>query len=253
MEDAVVEIEDLWFFFNGHSVLENVNLAVTRGDFMAVIGPNGGGKTTLLKLMLGLLEPARGRLRVFGLTPHKAAPRIGYMPQNTGANNGMPVTVMTVVLMGRMKRWGGWFRFSREDRAAAGRCLERVGMWDHRRSRMDELSGGQRQRVFLARALAGEPELMLLDEPTANIDSQGQSELLDLFRELNKETTIILVSHDMMVVSSYTRSVACVNRQVHFHDRPEITGDMLKMAYHCPVELVAHGLPHRVLSVHSDD
>ena len=252
-DTPVIEVADLWFSYNGVPVLENVEMTVNAGDFLAVIGPNGGGKSTFLKLLLGLLEPNRGRIRVFGLPPKKAAPRIGYVPQDTGVNRSVPVSVMHVVLMGRMKGGGGWSRFSKEDQAVAEEALERVDMLKYSRRRMNELSGGQRQRVLVARAMVSSPEMLFLDEPTSSVDTKGQTEFYEFLRELNKTVTILVVSHDIMVLSGYIKSVACVSRNVHFHDRPEVTGQMLKEAYQCPVELIAHGLPHRVLPLHEDD
>jgi len=221
-------------------------------DFLAVIGPNGGGKTTLLKLMLGLLEPGQGSISILGLPPKEVARRIGYVPQEIGMNKSFPISVLHVVLMGRMKGGGGWWRFSKADRMFAQKALERVEMWEHRTYRLEELSGGQRQRVFLARALVAEPAILFLDEPTASVDTKGQADLYTFLKELNKAVTIVVVSHDLSIVSSYVKSVACVNQQLIFHDAPEITGEMLEMAYHCPVDLIAHGLPHRILRTHED-
>jgi zinc transport system ATP-binding protein len=152
-----------------------------------------------------------------------------------------------------MRGGGGWRRFSGPDKIAARQALERVEMWEYRKRRIGELSGGQRQRVFMARALVGEPKILLLDEPTASVDQKGQTDFYALLKELNENVTIVVVSHDLMVLSSYIKSVACVNQQVFFHDAPEITKDMLEMAYHCPVELIAHGVPHRVLPKHSGE
>ena len=250
MDGPVIEIKDVAFAYNGHPVLDQVNLTVRQGDFMAIIGPNGGGKSTLVKLILGLLKPGRGAISVFGHPPNRVTDTVGYVPQDFGLKNTMPVTVLDVVLMGRMSGWGGFRRFSHRDRTEALSILESVGMKDYPRAGMGQLSGGQRQRVLLARALVSKPELLVLDEPLSNIDTQGQSDFYAYLKKLNRTTTIVLVSHDLMVLSSYVKTVACVNRQVHFHDRPEITGDMLKAAYHCPVELIAHGLPHRVLPEH---
>ena len=253
MKAPIIKVRDVWFSYHKHPVLRDVNLSIYSGDFLAVIGPNGGGKTTLLKLMLGLLKPDRGSIRVLGLSPKEAAPRIGYVPQDIGINNSVPVTVHQVTLMGRMKGGGSWRRFTDQDKAEARRALERMEMWDLRRRKMSELSGGQRQRVLVARAMASKPELLVLDEPMANVDTQGQSDFYAFLKELNQTVTIIVVSHDFMVLSSYVQSVACVSRQVFYHDKPEITDDMLRMAYHCPVELIAHGLPHRVLPEHKDE
>jgi len=249
----VIEVCGVWFSFDGLPVLEDVNLTVKSGDFLAVIGPNGGGKTTLVRVMLGLLQPDRGRIRVFGGPPESALHRIGYVPQDIGLNVGFPISVEDVVLMGRLRGGGGWRPFGRADRKAVQEAMEQMRVWEFRRRHIGELSGGQRQRVFVARALVSNPEALILDEPTASVDTRGQTEFYHLLKELNRKVTIVVVSHDLMVLSSHVKSVACVNRQVFFHDAPEITRDMLEMAYHCPVELVAHGLPHRVLPAHQDE
>lgn len=252
IDSTIIEVRDLWFSFNGQPVLKSVNLSIHPRDFLAIIGPNGGGKTTLLKLMLGLLEPGQGSIKILGQYPKEVAPRIGYVPQEIGVNKSFPISVLHVVLMGRMRGGGGWWRFSKADRTAAQKALERMEMWKYRKHRMEELSGGQRQRVFVARALVAEPEILFLDEPTASVDTKGQADLYIFLKELNETVTIVVVSHDLSVVSSYVKSVACVNQQLIFHDAPEITGEMLEMAYHCPVDLIAHGLPHRVLRTHED-
>jgi zinc transport system ATP-binding protein len=252
MDSPVIEVRDLWFSFNGQPILKEVNLTINSGCFLAVIGPNGGGKTTLLKLMLGLLEPDRGTVRVLGVTPREASPRIGYVPQDIGVNSTFPISVFDVALMGRMHGGGGWWRFSKADRMVAQKALERMELREYSNQRMEELSGGQRQRVLIARALAAEPEILLLDEPTASVDTKGQSDLYEFLKKLNETVTIIVVSHDLSIVSSYVKSVACVNQQLIFHDAAEITGEMIEMAYHCPVELIAHGVPHRVLRNHKD-
>jgi zinc transport system ATP-binding protein len=248
----VVEIRDLWFSFNGVPVIKEADLSVRQKDFLALLGPNGGGKTTLLKLILGLLKPNRGTVRVFGKTPSQVVQRMGYMPQNVSFNRDFPITVLDVVLMGRLRHSRNWSGYTRNDRVAAQRALERVGMWEYRKRRVGELSGGQRQRAFIARALVTDSELLLLDEPTASVDTKGQTDLYALLKILNETVTIIVVSHDLSVVSSYVKCVACINQRVFYHDAAEITEDMLEMAYHCPVELIAHGLPHRVLRTHED-
>ncbi|MFC1821872.1 metal ABC transporter ATP-binding protein [Thermodesulfobacteriota bacterium] len=248
--ETIIEIRDLAFSFNGNPVLEGVNLTVKQGDFLAVIGPNGGGKTTLIKLILGLLKPEKGTIRVFGRSPKELSHNIGYVPQESGLHRSFPISVLDAVLMGRVRGGGGWRRLSRGDHIEAQKALERVDMWPLRRRRMGELSGGQRQRVFVARSLVTEPEILFLDEPMASVDAQGQTDFYSFLRELNKTVTVILVSHDLSIISSHVKSVACVNQQLIFHDAAEITGDMLDMAYCCPVDLIAHGKPHRVLRDH---
>ncbi|MFP4475739.1 MAG: metal ABC transporter ATP-binding protein [Desulfatibacillaceae bacterium] len=249
----VVEMENVVFSYDGAPVLQDVDLTVEDGEFCALIGPNGGGKTTLIKLMLGLLQPDAGTVRLLGREPKMSAALAGYVPQRVPADTGFPVSVMDVALMGRLRGPGGQFRFSGRDREAAREALERLGMWPHRHRRIGRLSGGQRQRVIIARALAAEPRVLFLDEPGSSVDPTGQADLYRLLRELNRTITIVLVSHEIMTLSSYVKSVACVNRKVHYHGSSEMTQDMLDMAYECPVELVAHGVPHRVLRTHDDD
>jgi zinc transport system ATP-binding protein len=256
MNRQVIEIHNLNFSFNGQAVLQDVDLDVKEGDFMAMIGPNGGGKTTLLKLMLGLLAADSGSIRVFGERPRAVSHRIGYVPQDVNINKDFPVSATDVVLMGKLKPGRGWSRHSQADRDAARDALIQVGMQEFCARRIGELSGGQKQRVFVARALITQPELLFLDEPTASIDTRGQREFYTLLKELNKQITIIVVSHDLMVVSEFVKSVACVNQRLHYHGHAELTGEMIELMYQCsaeevcPVELIGHGLPHRVLHDH---
>jgi zinc transport system ATP-binding protein len=248
--------------FGGVPVLENVNLDVERGDFLAVLGPNGGGKSTLLKVMLGLLRPDSGTVRVLGAAPGEAGGRIGYLPQHTHVSGSFPITVLDAVRMGTVSPGLGriaGFGSGRDEAGRARRALERVGMSEHAHRALADLSGGQKQRVFIARAVVDDPELLLLDEPTASVDSASRNSLFRLLSELNGDMTVVMVSHDISSLASGVKSVACVNRSLHFHHAPELTGEMFKMGYGgegelcCPVELVTHGdVPHRVLGRHHD-
>jgi len=251
MKTPIIEVSHLYFSYNGTQVLRDVSLSIREKEFIAFIGPNGGGKTTLIKLLLGILKTDRGTIKIMGQPPSKAAHRIGYVPQDISINKSFPISVMDVVLMGRLQfhRWG---RISQEDRKAAEKALESLEILEFKNRKIDDLSGGQRERVFIARALTADPDILFLDEPTANIDSQGKTYLYALLKELNKTKTIFVVSHDTMVLSSYVTSVACVNKDVHYHDDAEITEEMMEMGYHCPVELIAHGIPHRILKTHGD-
>lgn len=258
MNTHLVTLENVSFAYNGGPVIQDVSLDISRGDFIAMIGPNGGGKTTLLKLILGLLEPGRGTIRVMDQPALAAAPNIGYVPQNVHINSGFPITALDVVLMGKLDPRNRWHRYTATDRRDAQEALERLDMGGYANTKISELSGGERQRVFIARALVTQPQLLLLDEPTASIDTRGQTEFFKLLAALNREITILVVSHDLLVISRYVKSVACVNKRLHYHDQAEITGEMLETMYSCsvedvcPVELVAHGLPHRVLHEHHD-
>jgi zinc transport system ATP-binding protein len=257
--EPIIKISDLQFAYNGQRILENVNLTVREGDFIAMIGPNGGGKTTLLKLILGLLKPEQGEVRVMGRQPERVSHQIGYVPQDVNINRRFPITALDVVLMGKLAPGRRWAKTSARDRRDAREALDRIDMADFAGRRIGELSGGQRQRVFIARALVTHPRLLLLDEPTASIDSRGQIEFYQLLKRLNQDVSIVVVSHDLLVISTYVKSVACVNRRLHYHHQAEITGDMLETMYPCtveevcPVELVTHGhLPHRVLKHHEE-
>jgi zinc transport system ATP-binding protein len=258
MKDLIVEIKNVCFAYNGQTVLEGVSLDIRQGDFIAMIGPNGGGKTTLLKLILGLLKPGKGSIRVLGEPTEKASHHIGYVPQDVHINRSFPITAMDIVLMGKLEPNRRWARSSAQDRQEALNALKRMEIHAFANSKISELSGGQRQRVFIARALVSQPKLLLLDEPTASIDAKGQAEFYRLLETLNKDIPILVVSHDLVAISTYVKSVACVNRRLHYHNQAEITGEMLEEMYPCtdeevcPVELIAHGLPHRVLKHHRD-
>ncbi|OPX35579.1 MAG: ABC transporter [Desulfobacteraceae bacterium 4484_190.1] len=247
-----IEMKGVCFSYDNVPVLEDVGFTLKQGDFMALIGPNGGGKTTLLKLLLGILKPDKGVIKVLGEPPHDTKNRVGYLPQNTGFNTAFPITVMELAIMGRLSgsRIGRWY--SKDDHAKAKEALKKVGMWEYRFSQIGKLSGGQRHRVFIARALVTDPEILLLDEPTAGVDSEFGVALYDLLKELNKRVTIVVITHDIGIISSYIKSVACINRTLIFHERGEITTKMIDMAYQCPVDLIAHGMPHRVLHKHME-
>ena len=240
MDEPVIQLSDVSFAYDGLSVLEDVNLSVAEGDFVSVVGPNAGGKTTLLKIILGLVKPARGSVRVFGRSPAKARPRIGYMAQQTTFDFLFPVNVLDVALMGRLGHGKRLGFYGREDRKAALEALSRVEMEPLSGRPFSHLSGGQRQRVLLARALASDPQLLLLDEPTANVDAAIETELFEILNELNRHMTIMLVTHDLGFVSCYVRSVVCVNRRLAVHPTSSITGEMIHELYGGNVQMVRH-------------
>lgn len=236
----VVKIENLNFSWdNNRLALENVSLGIHNCEVVCIVGPNGGGKTTLLNLMLGLIKPSSGSIKVFGETPEKSRYRIGYMPQYLKLDLQFPLNVMDVVLMGRL-HCGFWGRYSRNDRKIAERVLDEMSVADLARRPFAELSGGQRQRVLIARALACEPELLLLDEPTANIDPGFQEHFYDKLRELHKRMSIVMVSHVVGFVSSEIDTIVCVNRQVVVHKSTEITADTISGIYGYNVKIIDH-------------
>jgi len=247
-----VEVRDVSFSYNDQPALSGVDLTIREKDFIAVIGPNGGGKSTLIKLILGLLTPNRGTIRVMGGKPTDFSPAVGYVPQNVHINEDFPITAMDVVLMGCLapgRQKQNTKRTRSQEREAAMETLDRLHMADQAQKKIGELSGGQRQRVFIARSLMTRPKLLLLDEPTASIDTKGQADFYELLEDLNKEVSILVVSHDLFIVSNYVKSVACVNQRLHYHPHEEITGQMLETMYACSVEdvcrvqVLAHGMP----------
>ena len=246
----IVKLEDVWLYFDNMPVLEGINLSIKDRDFLGIIGPNGGGKTCLLKLILGLLKPSRGEITVFGHTPERGRKFVGYVPQYSLFDRDFPINVLDVVLMGRVGQMKRFRRYSEEDKKLAYDALETVEMLDYRDSQIGQLSGGQQQRVFIARALVTEPKMLLLDEPMASVDSPMQTELYELFEKLRQQMAIVLVSHDISAVSIYVDKIACLNRKLFYHDSKELTAEDLEESYLCPVEIIAHGVPHRVLKEH---
>lgn len=236
----VIQIRDVGFSYGAAPVLEGVDLAVDGGEFLGIVGPNAGGKSTLLKLILGLLEPQSGTLRVLGRSPRSASRFLGYVPQYPGFSRDFPITAEQVVLMGRLGtgRWLG--RYTRADRDATRRALEEVEAGDLAGRRIGGLSGGQLQRTLLARALVGEPEILILDEPTANIDQRLESDIFDHLRRLNARMTILVVSHDIAFISSYVRRVACINRTLVCHHTDAIDGRVIQDLYGKQVRMVHH-------------
>jgi len=239
----VVDLRNVTFAYSSDDplpVLENVSLQIPADDFLGIIGPNGGGKTTLLKIMLGLIEPRQGTVRLFGRPPSETRHRIGYVPQHARVDSTVPANVLDVVLTGRLGRssWGAWFR--KRHIEAAIEALRQTGTADLARRRIGELSGGQRQRVLIARALAADAELLLLDEPTAGVDALVEENLIDLLHQLNRRLPIVLVSHDVSFVSTHLKRVACLNRRLTCHRADEVSREILSEAYHGHFRAIEH-------------
>jgi len=246
----VIRIREMWAGYENDPVLENINLSVYESDFIGLIGPNGGGKTTLIKVLLGLLPPQRGEVQIMGKPVAQGREHIGYVPQVVVFDRDFPISVWEVALMGRLGKRRLFRRYSVEDEEIVAESLRRVELLDQRKRTIGELSGGQRQRAYIARALATQPDILLLDEPTASVDPQVSDDIFETLNMLNEHVTILLISHDMNAVSSYTKTVGCLNRTLFYHGDREVTSDMVSAAYHCPVDLIAHGVPHRVLADH---
>lgn len=248
MGRKAVELEDVSISFGNTPVLKDVTVSLDEGEFLGIIGPNGGGKTTLLKVLLGLLEPDKGRVKIYGKRPSKAENELSYVPQYSNFDAQFPISVWKAVLMGRIGEKGLSPFYSKKDKKIAKRALKMVEMEKFRDKQVSSLSGGQQQRVLIARALTTQPRILLLDEPTASIDEKMQTSIYELLIDLNEEKgiTIILVSHDIGVISSYVKKVACLNKYFIYHGSDELTSDMIEASYECPVDLVAHGHPHRV-------
>ncbi len=245
--EVVAELAHVCVDFDGERVLDRVDLQIHRGDFLGVIGPNGAGKTTLLRVLVGLVRPSCGHVRLFGqdVRQFREWHRVGYVPQKAVAFEArFPATVLEVVLSGRAGRVGAGRPFRPEDRAAAEAALRTVGLWEVRDRLVGRLSVGQQQRVFVARALASEPELLLLDEPTVGVDPEGEERFYGLLRRLNREqgTTLVLVSHDVAAVAREVSQLACLNRTLFFHGPPEeaLRAGTLEQLYGTRSLLVTH-------------
>jgi zinc transport system ATP-binding protein len=236
----VLAFHDVDFGYEGRPVLRGVTLSIPPGDFVSVVGPNGSGKTTLLKLALGLLRPTAGEVTVFGERPERARRRIGYVPQHAHLDPLFPVSALDVVLMGRLglgPALGPWRRLDREAGRAA---LAEVGLADQADRHFAALSGGQKQRTLIARSLAGEPELMLLDEPTAGLDAHIEEGFYRLLEELNRRLTIVMVSHDLGFVAAFVKSVICVGQKVVVHPTSAITGQVIADLYGADMRIIRH-------------
>ncbi|NLK66083.1 MAG: ABC transporter ATP-binding protein [Campylobacteraceae bacterium] len=238
----MIEVKSLSFSYGKEPVLKDVSFSYDNKDLLAIIGPNGGGKSTLLKLLLGLLKPDSGEIKILGAEPKKSAKLIGYVPQHIPINSAFPISVLEVVLMGVIDR----NRFyTKKDRVDALQALETVGMSEFANRRISELSGGQRQRVYIARALVSKAKMLFLDEPTASIDTKGQVEIYNILERVNESGVgVVMISHDLNVAINYATKVAYVNKSLVMHDIDiSKRGEFLKHLdknhkHYCDVELI---------------
>ena len=245
MSTPLFEIQNMDLAYQKNLVLSNVSLRVFEHDFIGIIGPNGGGKTSLLKVILGLLKPQKGSVSYFF-----DKKEIGYLPQGSHVDESFPITAKEVVASGLERGLKLARGTVRNRKGRVEQVLEEVGIGTLHSRPIGELSGGELQRTMLARAIISSPRLLILDEPDTHVDNQFELELYSLLRELNKDLTILLVSHDIGIISPYIKTIACVNRDLHYHPTNEITEEQLKV-YNCPIEIIAHGpVPHRVIKEH---
>ncbi len=251
---ALIRIENLSAGYAASKpILKDINLTINERDFIGIIGPNGGGKTTLLRVILGLLPPCRGLIHYEFSGGRSPQARMGYMPQQRQIDPAFPITVTDLVLGGYCESGQLGRRLNSEQKRQAQALMDRLGILPLHGQRIGELSGGQQQRAFLARALVNRPSLLLLDEPDTFVDSGFMQSFYELLDELRTELTILLVSHDLGIIATHVRSIACVNGGLHFHDSGEITQEILD-SYHCPIQLISHGpVAHRVLKEHEPE
>ena len=247
---SALEINNVSVTLNGKKILEDINLHLDEGEFLGIIGPNGAGKTTLLKVMIGLIPVDTGVVKVFGKPIEESKSKIGYVPQFNTFDSQYPISVDDVVKLGLLGKNRRENNGNKSSASLVSEVLKMVGMNDFAKTKIGRLSGGEIQRVLIARALVNLPSILMLDEPTASIDTNFGTSFYDLLRELNKQVTIVLVSHDIGAISSNVKKIACLNKNLVFHGSKNITREMLEATYHCPVDLIAHGVPHRVLDQH---
>ena len=240
MTPPAILLENVAFAYGGVSVLENVDLDIEEREFLGLVGPNGAGKSTLLRIVLGLLEPDVGRIRVLGKAPKQARGAIGYVPQFAAFRRDFPITVGETVLLGRIGKTRTLFGYRAQDRKVARLAMEETGVANLHARPIEALSGGQLQRVLIARALACEPRILLLDEPTASIDMRAEADIFEILKELNSRMTIVVVSHDIGFISQYVTRVACLNRTLLCHTTTHISGEMIQQLYGAPVRMIRH-------------
>lgn len=235
----VIEVSNLYFSYEKQKVLENINFKIIENDFLTIIGPNGGGKSTLLKLILGINELEEGSIKVLGKDYLNQIHNIGYVPQNTNINLNFPITVLEVVMMGQNNIKKRLFGYKNEEKQKAYQVLKKVNMVDFAKNKISNLSGGQRQRVLIARALFSNPKILLLDEPTSNIDISGCEQIYSTLEQLNKEITIVVVSHDISVILKYASKAFYINKKLTYHDLTTMKDEFKSIDSHiCEIELL---------------
>lgn len=249
--NKLIHIDNIVAGYDNKIVLHDVSLDIWENDFLGIIGPNGGGKTTLLKIILGLLKPKSGSVRYFDGEKEVSSLKIGYLPQMNKIDKKFPISVREVVLSGLMAEKPRFRDFTAEQKQRAEEVIAQMGLQELAKRAIGDLSGGQLQRVLLGRSMVSRPKVLILDEPNSYVDKRFESHFYNLLEEISKESSIILVSHDIGTVLSMVKNIACVNETLHYHSGADISAEWLENKYACPIELVGHGdLPHRVLKNH---
>lgn len=243
--ETIVELKDVdYAYVEGDNILEDVSLTLDSDDFLGLIGPNGGGKTTLLKVILGLLKPDSGEVRVFGEKPKQGRDQVGYVPQYAKIDLDYPINAHQVVLMGLLGYKPQFSRYTAGEKAQAMEALRQVGMEQHAATQIGELSGGQRQRVLIARALVRKPKLLILDEPTSSVDPASEENFFNLLQEINTQSAIIIVSHDIAAIAGYINKVACMDRRISVHESGNIQKELENGNLACSIQFMGHGAAH---------
>ena len=254
MSNPIIQISDLNAAYEEKTVLSHVNLTVYERDFLGIIGPNGGGKTTLIKSILGLHQPQKGKIHFFKNGKEVPEINMGYLPQYNNIDKKFPISVYEVILSGLSKQKSIFQRYSNEQHEIVRQMIIQMGLEGMDKRAIGELSGGQLQRALLGRALVSNPEVIILDEPNTYIDKRFEAKLYSLLEEINKERAIILVSHDIGTILKNVKTIACVNETVHYHPHTEVPTEWLEEHFGCPIEMLGHGtFPHRVLKCHDHE
>ena len=254
MSNPIIQISDLYAAYEEKTVLSHVDLTVYERDFLGIIGPNGGGKTTLIKSILGLHQPQKGKIHFFKNGKEVPEINMGYLPQYNNIDKKFPISVYEVILSGLSKQKSIFQRYSNEQHELVRQMIIQMGLEGMDKRAIGELSGGQLQRALLGRALVSNPEVIILDEPNTYIDKRFEAKLYSLLEEINKERAIILVSHDIGTILKNVKTIACVNETVHYHPHTEVPTEWLEEHFGCPIEMLGHGtFPHRVLKCHDHE
>lgn len=252
MTNKILEIEGLSARYNEKTALHNVNICLYENDYLGIIGPNGGGKTTFVKCILGLKSDYSGKITFYRKGEKVNNLKIGYLPQYTVIDKKFPISVKEVVLSGLNRGIPILGGFNREQKEKANIIIEQMGLSEFSDKNIGALSGGQIQRALLGRAIISNPELLILDEPSTYVDKYYEAKLYEIIEKINKKCTIILVSHDIGTVLQNVKSIACINETLEFHPDTNVSEDWLTQKFNCPIDMVGHGdLPHRILKRHS--